>query len=78
MRREPERPSIPAVGCAPNRLTLGLQRPAEPNGSKAQQLAVRAAWLVETAWSAALAGDIDDVAEHVQLEERATDPDLIR
>jgi hypothetical protein len=29
-----------------------------------------AAWRVETAWEAVLAGDIDDIAEHVADEER--------
>jgi hypothetical protein len=31
----------------------------------------REAWLVETAWLAVLAGDIDDVLEHVEGEEAA-------
>jgi hypothetical protein len=33
--------------------------------------AVRAAWVVDTAWAAVLAGDIDDLEEHVSDEERA-------
>ena len=32
----------------------------------------RAAWLVETAWLAALAGDIDDLRQHVSDEEAGT------
>ena len=32
--------------------------------------ALRGAWLVETAWLAVLAGDIDDIAEHLADEER--------
>jgi hypothetical protein len=31
----------------------------------------REAWLVETAWLAVLAGDIDDIHEHLEEEERA-------
>jgi hypothetical protein len=29
------------------------------------------AWVVETAWLAVLAGDVDDVGEHIALEEAA-------
>jgi hypothetical protein len=31
----------------------------------------RAAWRVETAWSAVLAGDVEDIQEHVKQEEAA-------
>jgi hypothetical protein len=31
----------------------------------------RAAWRIETAWSAVLAGDIDDLGEHLKHEEVA-------
>lgn len=31
----------------------------------------RAAWRVETAWSAVLAGDVDDIEKHVEQEEAA-------
>jgi hypothetical protein len=34
-----------------------------------------AAWLVDTAWLAILAGDVDDVACHVALERRAGSPE---
>jgi hypothetical protein len=33
-----------------------------------------AAWLNETAWAAVLAGDIDDLMEHVELEQAARQP----
>jgi hypothetical protein len=32
-----------------------------------------AAWQVDTAWNAVLAGDVDDVAKHVAGEQRARD-----
>lgn len=32
------------------------------------------AWAVDTAWNAVLAGDIDDMAEHLEAEKRARPP----
>lgn len=34
-------------------------------------VAARAVWIVDAAWDAVLAGDIDDLPEHLKLEEEA-------
>jgi hypothetical protein len=46
----------------------------KPPGSPDTAAFANVAWLSETAWAAVLAGDIDDLMEHVDLEQAARQP----
>lgn len=48
-------------------LRRAIERPHETRS----QVASDAAWTIETAWVAVLAGDIDDILDHVAEERRA-------
>lgn len=49
--------------------SLLREQAPDPTGTDVTQGLARAAWLVETAWLAVLAGDIDDIPAHLVEEE---------
>jgi hypothetical protein len=62
---------VPAVSTSLAYSVAVVIRMIREYGEKRQDAnAVLGAWRVETAWEAILAGDIDDIAEHVADEER--------
>ncbi len=63
----PGRPHVPrSVAVAVSEINQLLRRyPGTNPGVK------RGVWVVDAAWDAVLAGDVDDLAEHLSLEEHA-------
>jgi hypothetical protein len=62
--------SIPIVLVYAVTEALRFLRERAPGDNSVRRLA----WRSETAWSAVLAGDIDDIEEHIQQEEAAREP----
>ncbi len=51
------------------RMLRDCQEHAESKGQSDAAVFAKAAWRIETAWSAVLAGDIDNILKHVEGEE---------
>jgi hypothetical protein len=62
------------VAYAVAEVTRMLRDYADKGGALHPSTGLREAWLIETAWLAVLAGDIDDLQQHLNKEEATRAP----